>query len=112
LRKRLPEYEAKRDFGITPEPAPGTAKPSEEQPSFVVHKHDASRLHYDVVAGRFLGLPLPKALLPRSETAETVVEGVFRFDVCLSLPFFGLLAHYRGWLKPDPLVSDAASDRG
>src|SRR5438094_1723325 len=48
LRKRLPEYEAKRDFGITPEPAPGTAKPSAEQPRFVVHKHDATRLHYDV----------------------------------------------------------------
>jgi len=48
LRKRLPEYEAKRDFAITPEPAPGTAQPSEERPSFVVHKHDATRLHYDV----------------------------------------------------------------
>jgi len=48
LRKRLPEYEAKRDFGITSEPAPGSARPSEERPSFVVHKHDASRLHYDV----------------------------------------------------------------
>lgn len=48
LRKRLPEYEAKRDFAVTPEPAPGTAKTSAEQPSFVVHKHDATRLHYDV----------------------------------------------------------------
>src|SRR2546430_113396 len=48
LQKRLPEYEAKRDFKITPEPAPGTTKPSAEQPRFVVHKHDATRLHYDV----------------------------------------------------------------
>src|SRR5207237_9671639 len=48
LRKRLPEYEAKRDFGVTPEPAPGTAKAATDQPSFVVHKHDATRLHYDV----------------------------------------------------------------
>lgn len=48
MRKRLPEYEAKRDFAITPEPAPGSARPAEERPSFVVHKHDASRLHYDV----------------------------------------------------------------
>jgi bifunctional non-homologous end joining protein LigD len=48
LRKRLPEYEAKRDFEVTPEPAPGTAAPSAERPSFVVHKHDATRLHYDV----------------------------------------------------------------
>ncbi|HYZ89868.1 MAG TPA: DNA ligase D [Myxococcales bacterium] len=48
MRKRLPEYEAKRDFAITPEPAPGTAPESKEPPSFVVHKHDATRLHYDV----------------------------------------------------------------
>src|SRR2546430_2495901 len=47
LRKRLPEYEARRDFGVTPEPAPGTAVES-VQPTFVVHKHDARRLHYDV----------------------------------------------------------------
>jgi len=48
LRKRLPEYEAKRDFAVTPEPAPGTATKPAKQPSFVVHKHDATRLHYDV----------------------------------------------------------------
>ncbi|MFL5428140.1 MAG: DNA ligase D [Myxococcales bacterium] len=48
LRRKLPEYEAKRDFGITPEPAPGTAKPDADTPRFVVHNHDATRLHYDV----------------------------------------------------------------
>ncbi len=47
LKRKLPEYEAKRDFAVTPEPAPGKAEPHPE-PSFVVHKHDASRLHYDV----------------------------------------------------------------
>src|SRR5947209_7691496 len=48
LRRKLPEYEAKRDFGITTEPAPGVAKANPEAPSFVVHKHDATRLHYDL----------------------------------------------------------------
>ncbi len=47
MRKRLPEYEAKRDFAVTPEPAPG-AVPGSAEPTFVVHKHDATRLHYDV----------------------------------------------------------------
>lgn len=47
LRRRLPEYEAKRDFAVTPEPAPGEVAPHAE-PGFVVHKHDATRLHYDV----------------------------------------------------------------
>ena len=47
LRRRLPEYEARRDFTITTEPAPGAAAPH-GSPTFVVHKHDATRLHYDV----------------------------------------------------------------
>ena len=47
LKRRLPEYEAKRDFAVTPEPAPGALEPHAE-PGFVVHKHDATRLHYDV----------------------------------------------------------------
>ncbi|MGH7264113.1 MAG: non-homologous end-joining DNA ligase, partial [Candidatus Rokuibacteriota bacterium] len=47
-RTRLPEYEAKRDFTVTPEPAPGRAEPSTGAPTFMVHKHHARRLHYDL----------------------------------------------------------------
>ncbi|TMA41726.1 MAG: ATP-dependent DNA ligase [Deltaproteobacteria bacterium] len=47
MRKKLPEYEARRDFAVTPEPPPGAVVPHPE-PTFVVHKHDATRLHYDV----------------------------------------------------------------
>jgi bifunctional non-homologous end joining protein LigD len=51
-RKRLPEYEAKRHFGVTPEPAPGAVpKPKAKAkavPTFMIHKHHASRLHYDL----------------------------------------------------------------
>jgi bifunctional non-homologous end joining protein LigD len=48
-RRRLPEYEAKRDFAITPEPAPGVpAGKSRPVPTFMIHKHHASRLHYDL----------------------------------------------------------------
>ena len=72
---------------------------------------DSARLHYEIAAGRFLGLRLPRALLPRSDTFESVEDGVFRFDVRLSLPLIGLLAHYRGWLKADTLNGEAA-DRG
>jgi bifunctional non-homologous end joining protein LigD len=46
-RKRLPEYEAKRDFAVTPEPAPGAVEPS-TVPTYMIHKHHASRLHYDL----------------------------------------------------------------
>ena len=42
------EYDRKRDFGKTPEPA-GIARPREEGPlTFVVQKHAARRLHYDL----------------------------------------------------------------
>ncbi|MDB4969921.1 MAG: ligD [Myxococcales bacterium] len=46
-RRRLPEYEAKRDFTVTPEPAPGAVAPS-ATPTYMIHKHHASRLHYDL----------------------------------------------------------------
>ncbi|TMA18693.1 MAG: DNA ligase D [Deltaproteobacteria bacterium] len=47
LRRNLEEYRAKRDFSITNEPAPGAVE-EHAKPTFVVHKHDATRLHYDV----------------------------------------------------------------
>jgi bifunctional non-homologous end joining protein LigD len=62
LRRKLPEYEAKRNFAVTPEPAPGKVEPH-PQPTFVVHKHDASRLHYDVrleIDGALASWSVPK----------------------------------------------------
>src|SRR5438105_8853219 len=47
LKRNLEEYRAKRDFSITNEPAPGRIE-ALAKPTFVVHKHDATRLHYDV----------------------------------------------------------------
>ncbi len=42
----LKTYKEKRDFKITPEPSSG--KPKKEGQIFVIHKHDATRLHYDL----------------------------------------------------------------
>ncbi len=44
---RLSAYRGKRDFDRTPEPA-GAPGPHAERLSFVVHKHAARRLHYDL----------------------------------------------------------------
>ncbi len=54
------------------------------------------------VAGWRIGpLPLPRSLAPISETREYADQnGRFCFDVKISLPLAGLIAHYRGWLKP------------
>ncbi|HEV2907145.1 MAG TPA: non-homologous end-joining DNA ligase, partial [Actinomycetota bacterium] len=45
-KKRLSEYERKRDFEGTPEPPPGA--PGGEGTLFVIQKHNATRLHYDL----------------------------------------------------------------
>src|SRR5919106_2659495 len=47
---KLDEYRARRNFEITPEPepAPSTPAESEGRPTLMVHKHDATRLHYDL----------------------------------------------------------------
>jgi Domain of unknown function (DUF4166)/Saccharopine dehydrogenase NADP binding domain len=47
------------------------------------------------------GLPLPRALAPRSVAREWAEDGSFRFDVPISLPLLGLLVHYTGWLMLD-----------
>jgi len=48
--KKLAEYQAKRDFSRTPEPS---GKERSKKPSgghrFVVQRHRARRLHYDLV---------------------------------------------------------------
>ena len=44
--QKLAEYRRKRDFAITPEPGPDV-KPGNDE-FFVIQKHDATRLHYDL----------------------------------------------------------------
>lgn len=52
--------------------------------------------------GWFLGIPIPGALLPKSESREFVRDGRFHFDIALSAPLgMGLIVRYRGWLVPD-----------
>src|SRR3954471_24008620 len=45
--KRLSDYEQKRDFGTTPEPAP-QEKEGTERGRFVIQEHHARRLHWDL----------------------------------------------------------------
>jgi len=46
--KSIDAYRDKRDFGRTPEPPPGKPTLRPGAPVFVVHRHEARRLHYDL----------------------------------------------------------------
>ena len=58
-------------------------------------------MNMPVNRGWFLGIPIPRPLLPVSITREYEHAGQMHFDVRLELPFsLGLLVHYKGHLSP------------
>ncbi len=78
-KKKLAEYRAKRDFEKTAEPAGKTAVRAAEYPRFVIQKHDATRLHYDLrleVDGVFKSWALTKgpSLDPHDKRLAVEVE--------------------------------------
>ncbi|HUF53920.1 MAG TPA: non-homologous end-joining DNA ligase [Dehalococcoidia bacterium] len=59
----LEDYKKKRDFTLTSEPPPEVPDTGEGRLIFIVQKHDATRLHYDVrfeVDGVLKSFPVPK----------------------------------------------------
>ncbi|SEU26910.1 DNA ligase D [Stigmatella erecta] len=77
--RSLRTYRAKRDFQKTSEPAPGDEAPRSpgEPPIFVVHKHDATRLHYDLrleIDGALASWALPKGPSFDPKTKRLAVE--------------------------------------
>lgn len=59
------------------------------------------KLTYPVLSGHCGPIPIPRWLLPRSETVEASDGETATFDVAVSLPGAGLLVRYRGRLTPD-----------
>lgn len=59
----------------------------------------SSGLSLEMPAAKFFGMPLPLFAVPRIATREWEVDGRYRFEVSATLPLFGLLVAYAGWLE-------------
>ena len=56
---------------------------------------------------RFLGIPLPKILMPSGKTFESEDNGDFCFDVEIKAPLIGLIVAYHGRLQPADQKAEA-----
>jgi hypothetical protein len=61
---------------------------------------DDRRLGLVVRRWSVLGIPLPLALAPRSDSFETQAQRRFEFSVGIDLPLLGNVVRYSGWLEP------------
>src|SRR6266540_1791721 len=76
-RDRHADYESKRDFGATPEPAPSKTGPPPDLPRFVVQEHHARRLHWDLRLehdGTLASWAVPKGIPPTPERNHLAVR--------------------------------------
>ncbi len=78
MKASLTEYERKRDFRQTAEPRPGPADPGAlADDSFVIQKHAASRLHFDLrleIGGVLKSWAVPKGIPLRNGEKHLAVQ--------------------------------------
>lgn len=69
---------------------------------FFVKLHvEGETVHWHLHHWWVCAVPLPRGLMPKSDTTEFVDElGRYCFDISIHLPFLGPLISYKGWLTP------------
>lgn len=82
--------------------APGVLRERFGPFSFVLRlTAQENKVFWPVESWTALGIPMPRRLMPKSETVEFVdAKGQFNFDVAISVPGIGRVVRYRGWLEP------------
>ncbi|PIC00944.1 DNA ligase D [Caulobacter sp. X] len=112
--RKLAAYEAKRDFEKTTEPSGKIAVAASERARFVIQKHDATRLHYDLRLeheGVFLSWAVTKgpSLDPHDRRLAVHVEdhplAYGDFEGTIPKGQYGggtVMLWDRGWWAPEP----------
>ncbi len=112
--RKLAAYEAKRDFSKTAEPSGKVGAAASERARFVIQKHDATRLHYDLRlehAGVFLSWAVTRGPSrdPRDKRLAVHVEdhplAYGDFEGVIPKGQYGggtVMLWDRGWWAPEP----------
>ena len=67
---------------------------------FVLRRdHDA--IDWQLLGGRLLGVPLPRAWFGTVRSRSGAEDGRYAFRIDTHLPLLGQLVAYRGWLEPE-----------
>jgi bifunctional non-homologous end joining protein LigD len=74
-KKKLASYQAKRDFGKTSEPTGKASIKRAKYPRFIIQKHAASRLHYDLRLEHDDSANFVSGKIQRSERRHLVPRG-------------------------------------
>ncbi|MCU1390157.1 MAG: lig [Ilumatobacteraceae bacterium] len=119
MADKLAEYQRMRDFSATPEPAGHVVENTSGRLRFVVQRHRATRLHYDLrleIDGVLVSWAVPKgpSLDPKRKALAVKVEdhpyayGWFEGNIGSGYGKGDVVLWDDGWWEPDPAYPESA----